>query len=60
MNKTTRFLLMALIAVVAIALNVYGVMPVKATQVFLNTMLVGFGLILLAEMLIKTQLKERS
>ena len=60
MNKYTRLFLLAVVAVMAVALNFFGVMPVKATQVFLNTLLVGFALILLAEMMINTRLKERS
>ncbi len=60
MNKHTRLFLLAIIAVSAIALNVFGVMPVKATQVFLNTLLVGFALILLADQLINSRIKERS
>ncbi len=55
-----RLLLLAVLTVLGIALNVYGIMPVKATQVFLNTILVGFALILLADLLIRTRLKERS
>ena len=60
MNKYTRLFLLAVVAVMAVGLNFFGIMPVKATQVFLNTLLIGFGLILLAEMLINTRLKERS
>lgn len=60
MNKHTRLFLLAVVAIVAISLNMFGVMPVKATQVFLNTLLVGFALILLADQLINTRMKERS
>lgn len=60
MSKHMRLFLLAIVAVAAVALNVFGVMPVKATQVFLNTLLVGFALILLADLLINTRLRERS
>lgn len=60
MNKHLRFFLLAVVATLAIALNVFGIMPVKATQVFLNTILVGIGLVLLADLLIRTRLRERS
>ena len=60
MTKHTRLFLLAVVAIVAISLNMFGVMPVKATQVFLNTLLVGFALILLADQLINTRIKERS
>jgi hypothetical protein len=60
MSKHMRLFLLAIVAVSAVALNVFGVMPVKATQVFLNTLLVGFALILLADLLINTRLRERS
>lgn len=60
MSKHMRLFLLAVIAILAIALNVFGVMPVKATQVFLNTLLVGFALILLADQLINTRIGERS
>lgn len=60
MNKHMRLFLLVVVAVLAIALNVFGIMPVKATQVFLNTLLIGFGLILFADMLINTRLGERS
>lgn len=60
MSKQMRLLLLAVLTISAIALNVFGIMPVKATQVFLNTVLIGFGLILLADLLIRTRLKERS
>lgn len=60
MSKSLRFALLSLLAIMAIALNFFGIMPVKATQVFLNTLLIGFGLILLAETMINTRIKERS
>lgn len=60
MSKQMRLLLLAVLTILAIALNVFGIMPVKATQVFLNTILIGFGLILLADLLIRIRLKERS
>lgn len=60
MSKQMRLLLLAVLTILAIVLNVFGIMPVKATQVFLNTILIGFGLILLADLLIRTRLKERS
>lgn len=60
MSKHMRLFLLSVIAILAIALNIFGVMPVKATQVFLNTLLIGFALILLADLLINTRIGERS
>ncbi|EMR01395.1 hypothetical protein [Cesiribacter andamanensis] len=60
MNKNLRIFLLAVLATMAVALNVFGVMPVKATQVFLNTILIGIGLVLVADLLIRTRLRERS
>ena len=60
MSKQIRLFLLAVVAVVAVALNFSGIMPVKATQVFLNTLLVGFALILLADQLIRSRINERS
>lgn len=60
MSKHMRLFLLAVVAVLAIALNAFGIMPVTATQVFLNTLLIGFALILFADLLINTRLRERS